>query len=118
MEPLQSVCLVVPTRHEQSNVSELICRIEQALEPLHVAWHILFVDDSDDGTPDLIRELALTRPVGRIKLIHRCPDERTGSISGAVMLGLHSSSADALVVMDADLQHPPELLPWMLAPLF
>lgn len=117
MEPLHSVCLVVPTRHERGNVSEFICRVERALETLQINWHILFVDDSDDETPDQIRELALTRPEGRIRLIHRTPDERTGSITGAIMLGLRSTSADALVVLDADMQHPPEIIPWMLAPL-
>lgn len=117
MEPLQSVCLVVPTRHEQANVSELLCRVEHALEPMQVTWHVLFVDDSDDETPDRIRELASHRPDGQIRLMHRSADERIGSICGAVMLGLQSSSADILLVMDADLQHPPEVIPWMLAPL-
>jgi dolichol-phosphate mannosyltransferase len=112
-----SVCLVVPTRHEQDNVAELVRRVEKALATIMVDWEVLFVDDSDDATPVVIRELARTRGDNRIRLIHRTPDQRGGSIAGAIILGLQNNTADVIVVLDADLQHPPEILPWMIAPL-
>jgi dolichol-phosphate mannosyltransferase len=117
VETSASVCLVVPTRHEQDNVADLVLRIEKALEVIMVDWEVLFVDDSDDATPDVIRALAHTRSDARIRLIHRAPEERGDSIAGAIVLGLQSTDADVIVVLDADLQHPPEILPWMIAPL-
>jgi dolichol-phosphate mannosyltransferase len=72
---------------------------------------IIFVDDSDDSTPDVIaREAA--RSGMRIRLMHR--DDPVGGLSGAVVAGMLASTAEWIVVMDGDLQHPPEMLPILL----
>jgi dolichol-phosphate mannosyltransferase len=112
-----SVCLVVPTRHEQDNVGELLERIDAALAPYDFEWQILFVDDSDDETPALIEVLAESYPPGRVRLMHRPPNERRGSIAGAIIAGAQAAGTDVICVLDADLQHPPEILPFMIAPL-
>lgn len=69
---------------------------------------ILFVDDSTDDTPDLIREVAASSPVP-VRLLHR--ERPQGGLSGAVVAGLRTVTSEWAVVMDGDLQHPPELVP-------
>jgi dolichol-phosphate mannosyltransferase len=104
------VTVVVPTRDEASNVRELIRRLEHALAG---QAEIVFVDDSRDETPDVIRE-ACSSTTLPIRLIHRDPEHRHDGLSGAVVEGLRVAHARQVCVIDADLQHPPELLPRLL----
>jgi glycosyltransferase involved in cell wall biosynthesis len=106
-----SVTVVVPTRNEAGNVEVLAERLEQVLPS---DAEILFVDDSNDDTPAAI-ERARRRLDIPVRLIHRPPEERQGGLSGAVVAGIDDSRATWICVMDADLQHPPELLPELLA---
>lgn len=109
-----SVTVVVPTRNESPNISVLVRRVRDALDGI-VEWDLLFVDDSDDDTPDAVRAAAAAGyPV---RLHHRPSGRRPGGLSGAVEDGFAASSAQILAVMDADLQHPPEVLPGLLAPI-
>src|SRR5688572_27155623 len=73
---------------------------------------IIFVDDSVDETPDVIRDVAALADVP-IRLIHR--DEAEGGLGGAVVVGYREAAADICLVMDADLQHPPEKVPELVA---
>ena len=100
-----AISVVLPTREEAGNVGPLVERLERVLPDLPI--EIIFVDDSDDETPDVIRSIDSPRPV---YLIHRAPDERTGGLGGAVVAGIRAARAPFVCVMDADLQHPPELL--------
>lgn len=101
------VTVVVPTRHETENIAELVHRVDQALGDCRA--EILFVDDSDDGTPDAIRAImaTTTRP---IRLLHREPGRREGRLGGAVTAGFQLARGTWGIVIDADLQHPPEVL--------
>lgn len=108
---------MVPTRHERDNVGELFRRVDRALAPYDFEWQLLFVDDSDDDTPEVIEALAASLPAGRVRLLHRTPEERTGSIAAAIIGGVQAVTCDVVCVLDADLQHPPEILPEMVAPL-
>ena len=83
----------------------LVARLERVLPDLPV--EIIFVDDSDDETPDAIRSIDSSRAV---YLIHRRPEHRDGGLGGAVVAGIRAARAPFVCVMDADLQHPPELL--------
>ena len=106
-----SLTVIVPTRNEVGNVETLVSRLDRALGSIDA--EILFVDDSSDATPDQIRLMSATatRP---IRLLHRAPSERVGGLGGAVLAGLRSAHGDWAVVMDGDLQHPPEVVPDLL----
>ena len=94
---------------------ELLRRISAAVTG--ISTEIVFVDDSDDDTPDVIRDLARRRSGGacRVSLIHRRGHLRTGGLGGAVVDGLRAAAAPWVCVIDADLQHPPEVIPRLLA---
>lgn len=104
--------VVVPTRHESGNVAELVRRLELGLQGC--AAEVLFVDDSDDDTPAAIRAAAAAARVP-VRLLARRGAQRVGGLGGAVVAGLRATDASYVVVMDADLQHPPELVPALLA---
>src|ERR671920_1160130 len=104
--------LVVPTRNEADNVPRLVRELRESLSDLD--YRVVFVDDSTDGTPGVIRDLA--REDGRVSLVRREGAERRGGLSTAVTRGLDLSSraSEYTCVMDADLQHPPEKVREML----
>lgn len=108
------VSIIVPTRNEAENVVELVERVHSALTASETEYEVVFVDDSDDGTAEVIESLAATVPV---RLLHRPLGERAGGLSGAVLAGFAIACGEVLVVMDADLQHPPERLPDVVSPL-
>ncbi len=105
-----AVTVVVPTFNERDNVAELVARTASALAGFDA--EILFVDDSSDGTIDEIARVAASAPLP-VRGIHR--EHNTGGLGGAVVVGLAEAAHDVCVVMDGDLQHPPELIPAMLA---
>jgi dolichol-phosphate mannosyltransferase len=86
-------------------------RLSRALDG--IAWEVIFVDDdSPDGTADAVRQIARTDP--RVRCIRRIG--RRG-LAGACIEGMLASSANAVAVMDGDLQHDETLLPAMLTKL-
>ncbi|MGZ8804096.1 MAG: glycosyltransferase [Microbacterium sp.] len=95
--------IIVPTFNEAPNVAELVRRVTDETRGLEA--EIIFVDDSTDATPDVIRDVAASCAMP-VRLIHR--DHRTGGLGGAVLEGFAAAEADACLVMDGDLQHPPE----------
>lgn len=104
--PFPTVSVIVPTRNEQANVAPLVERLARAFAH-GWSWQAVFVDDSDDETPSCVEALAaVDLPV---RCIRRPPAERIGGLGGAVLAGFSAAEADVLVVMDGDLQHPPEL---------
>ncbi|MEA1264811.1 glycosyltransferase [Microbacterium sp. STF-2] len=104
------VTVIVPTFNERDNIAELVARTAVALE----GWdaEILFVDDSTDDTAAEVARVAADAPLP-VRVIHR--SENTGGLGGAVVVGLEAAAFDICIVMDGDLQHPPELLPTLLA---
>ncbi|MHA1590149.1 MAG: polyprenol monophosphomannose synthase [Candidatus Njordarchaeales archaeon] len=103
-----SLSVIIPTYEERENIADSIHRIESALKDLD--FEIVVVDDnSPDGTADLAREL--NGLYGNIEVIER---PRKFGLGSAVIDGIKASKSDVIVVMDADLQHPPELLSKML----
>lgn len=102
------ITIVIPTRGEAGNVDELIARLDRALGATKA--ELLFVDDSDDHTPEVIRAAA-SRSSRPVRLLHREPGDRQGRLGGAVVAGFKIAHAPWAVVIDGDLQHPPEAVP-------
>lgn len=100
--------IVIPTYNEGQNVQLLVRRLAAAFSGR--AAEVLFVDDSVDDTPQIIRDVALTSAIP-VRMIHRTGQHRVGGLAGAVTTGVRSSRATYVVVMDGDLQHPPEMAP-------
>jgi len=104
--------VVIPTRNEAPNVPEMLRRLDGALRDLDA--EVLFVDDSDDDTPAVISAAAQVAP-RPVRLLHRAPENRAGGLGGAVIAGMRTAAAPWVVVLDGDLQHPPELVPALVA---
>ena len=112
MPPPAKVCVVVPTYNERDNVAPLVESIERAAIP---GLSVLFVDDnSPDGTAEEVRRQAATR-----EWIHLNIRPSKMGIGSAYQDGFREAIAsfepDALVEMDADLQHPASALPSLVA---
>jgi hypothetical protein len=106
------ISIVVPTINEADNLPLLLARISAAMAG--TAYEVLVIDDgSTDGTEQVCRRLAESHPI-RLNI----RKEPVGGLSGAVVRGFALARGEMLVVMDADLQHPPEALPSLVAPLF
>jgi dolichol-phosphate mannosyltransferase len=105
--------LVIPTLNEAENLPVLLSRLSSAVANAPVECEFIIVDDgSTDGTADVARACAIQDP--RVRVFVR-KGER--GLAGAVIHGWAQTDADLLGVIDADLQHPPELLPELLAPV-
>src|SRR5437016_5029662 len=109
--PASSVSIVIPTLNEEENIDPLISQITACAVPF---LEILFVDDhSTDNTRAKIHDLARTQP---IRLIEQ--DGADLGLAGAIMSGARAAEGEILLVMDADLSHPPDRINDLLAPLF
>jgi dolichol-phosphate mannosyltransferase len=107
----EKLALVIPALREAENLRGLLSAVRVALSNLEIPYEILVVDDdSRDGTREIVSMIA--REDERIRLLVRT-DER--GLSGAIVHGWRHTNAAILGVMDADLQHPPELVPQLLA---
>ncbi|MDX2389701.1 MULTISPECIES: glycosyltransferase [unclassified Streptomyces] len=101
------VTLIIPTFNESANIAELLGRLTDSL-PAHPPCEVLFVDDSTDDTPAVIEKTAADCPFP-VTVLHRASPD--GGLGGAVVAGIGRAASDWIVVMDADLQHPPHLVP-------
>jgi glycosyltransferase involved in cell wall biosynthesis len=103
--------VVVPLFDEQETLPHLYRRLVAALDPLRSPFELVFVNDgSRDNTATLLDRLAATDP--RVVVVHLT---RNFGHQPAVSAGLATAAGEVVVVMDGDLQDPPELLPALLA---
>src|SRR5205814_2009226 len=101
-----TLSVVVPVLNEERGLEPLISRLRPVLDSLGLDWEVIFVDDgSTDGT--LVRLKALHVQDGRLKAVSL---SRNFGKEVAMAAGLAYVNGDAAVLMDADLQHPPELI--------
>lgn len=100
---MKKLTIVIPTYNEADNINRLCEEIENAL--VNVNYEIQFVDDSKDHTPEIIKELMENNR--KIKMYHRTEEK---GLATAVLKGFEIASGNYIAVMDADLQHPPEIL--------
>ncbi|MEX3103482.1 MULTISPECIES: glycosyltransferase family 2 protein [unclassified Streptomyces] len=106
-----AVTIVVPTFNESANIRQLLSQIRESV-PRSLPCEVVFVDDSTDDTPEVIRDAAKDCPFP-VTVLHR--EEPVGGLGGAVVEGIRAAGADWVVVMDGDCQHPPSLVPELVA---
>ncbi len=103
---LTNASIIVPTYREAENLRPLVERAFAALRAADITAEMIIVDDnSRDGTEDVVAALSAEYPV---RLIVR---RKERGLSSAVLAGFQEAQYGRLVVMDADLQHPPEVIP-------
>jgi polyisoprenyl-phosphate glycosyltransferase len=107
----RSLSVVIPTFNEEENVERVYARLREVLGGLGLEWELVFsVDPSTDRTEELI--LALRARDRRVKMLRF--SRRFGQPM-ATLAGMDAASGDAVVVIDCDLQDPPELITELVA---
>src|SRR5262245_5853056 len=105
--PRERLTIVIPVLNEEVVLDRLADQLRPVLQGLDLSWGVLFVDDgSTDGT------------LAKLKDMHAA-DHRFTSISfsrnfgkeAAIAAGLRYAQGDVVILMDADLQHPPNIIP-------
>ena len=103
--------VVVPMYNEEAVVMETYARLKSVLESIGEPYEIVFVNDgSRDRTMELLRRIGETDP--SVKIIDF---SRNFSHQIAITAGMDYASGDAVIVIDGDLQDPPEVIPAMIA---
>jgi len=106
-----TVSVVVPVFNEEATLDALVARLERALEGAGLDYEVVFVNDgSRDRSAEMLRAHHARNP--RLKCIML---SRNFGHQVAVTCGLDHAQGDAVVVMDGDLQDPPEVLPGLIA---
>jgi dolichol-phosphate mannosyltransferase len=116
---MHSVTVLVPTFNEEENALPLVERLQFALQGLKA--DVLFIDDSPGSdTVDAVAAAAnlFNSESFQVDSYQRTSETKWGGLAGAITDGLRMVKTPYAVVMDADLQHPPEAVPTMLSKLF
>jgi glycosyltransferase involved in cell wall biosynthesis len=106
---MKKIAIVIPVYREESNLQQLYDRLERVTFNLgHYYWEYVYVNDgSPDGSLTILRTLASKDP--RVKVIDL---SRNFGKEIALTAGVHEvDGVDAVICIDADMQHPPELIP-------
>ena len=108
---MKRVSIVVPVYNEEDNIAHFVQSVEKVMETLPYAYEILFIDDgSRDRSREILREMGERDP--RVQSIFLA---RNAGHQVALTCGTDHANGDAVITMDGDMQHPPELLPVLLA---
>ena len=106
-----TLSIVIPAYNEEANIERVYERLGTVLEDLAVSWEIIFsLDPCTDRTEELVLELR-----GRDKRVKALRFSRRFGQPMATLAGLEAAAGDAVVVIDCDLQDPPELIPELVA---
>lgn len=107
-----TISLIIPTYNEEGNIFPLIDRVHSVLSGSGITYEIIFIDDnSTDQTRDKVTQATLSYPV---KLFTKLGKKGKAY---SIFEGIAQAKHDVIVMMDADLQYPPEVLPQMIAQL-
>jgi dolichol-phosphate mannosyltransferase len=107
----KKISIIIPVYNEISNIPLMLAALNEALQSLPYRYKVIFVDDgSDDDTLSFIKQLAVNDPK-----VNYLSFSRNFGHQNALKAGFDKSDADAVICMDGDLQHPPSLLPEMIA---
>ncbi len=102
--------VVIPVYAESSHLSLVFKTIDKVFYPLQIPYELILIDDgSPDNTWDVIKELAEKHPF----IIKGVRLSRNFGKECALSAGIEIARGEAVIVMDGDLQHPPELIPEM-----
>ncbi|MCX6689365.1 MAG: glycosyltransferase, partial [Methanoregula sp.] len=108
---MYDVTVIIPTYKEEANIGRIISEVDAVFKQHTINGEILVVDDnSPDGTIAIVNEQKKTRP--NLNLVVRQSDH---GLSQSVADGFVHASSEIFVVMDADLSHPPALIPTMVS---
>ena len=102
-----NLTIIPPTFNEKGNVKPLLNAIEKTFKNRKVNFEVLFVDDSSDETPEVIKKEIKDRKNMNIRMIHRPKERRTG-LATAFIEGFEKAEGEYICCIDSDLQHPPE----------
>jgi polyisoprenyl-phosphate glycosyltransferase len=103
------VTIILPCFNEEKNIEPIYASLAKACAGIKI--EILFVDDgSSDHTPETINKLITHDPSVRLLRF-----VRNAGHQNALRAGYHAAKGEWIITMDADLQHPPEAIPMMLA---
>lgn len=106
---LSLVSVVFPVFNEEKNLEKLYYEVRQTCAQHEIAYEMIFVDNgSTDNSLNLIKKLR-----GRDKKVVYVSLSRNFGHQGALFAGMSYATGDAVITMDADLQHPPSLIPEM-----
>ena len=112
LENRPAISVIVPTYKEAANLRPLTERVFAATAAADIDAELLIVDDdSRDGSAEIVAELAARYPV---RIIIRTAER---GLSSAVVRGFREAANPVLVVLDADLSHPPEVIPDLVGPI-
>ncbi|HEX2972728.1 MAG TPA: glycosyltransferase family 2 protein, partial [Tepidisphaeraceae bacterium] len=101
------ISVVVPIFNEQDSLPELHRRLVAALESTGRTWEILFVNDgSRDRSPQIIRDFHTADPRNKLLTL-----SRNFGHQPALTAGVHHATGRCVILIDGDLQDPPELIP-------
>ena len=105
------VSVVFSFRNERQNIPTLISRLDAMFAGAGVDYELIFVNDaSNDGSLDVLIDERSRNP--RVKIVNM---SRRFGVSECARAGMAAASGDAAVLMDADLQDPPEVIPQLIA---
>ena len=107
-----AVSIIIPTYNEAENIDLLLERIFAVKELQRLDYEVVFSDGA--STDETCRLVEKWLECGRVKLVRAQENE---GLSAAVMAGAREGSGEFAVVMDADLSHPPEMIPALVEPL-
>ena len=108
---MKLISIVVPVFNEEDNIEVFYQEVCKHMEPLPYRFELLFVDDgSSDATPLILERLALSDERVRGLIMARNYGHQL-----ALTCGLDHADGDAVVTMDGDMQHPPEMLPLLIS---
>lgn len=104
--------VVIPTLNEASNIDELLGRVLKTIEANPLSIEVIVVDgNSTDGTQSKVRTFWDKGPVTLVE------SDASGGLAGDVLRGAAQAQGDVIVVLDADLSHPPEIILDLIKPI-
>jgi dolichol-phosphate mannosyltransferase len=106
---MYDLTVIIPTYKEEANIRNIVTEVDAVFRQNNLNGEILVVDDnSPDGTISIVNEIKKAKP--NVNILVRLADH---GLSQSVADGFIHASSDILVVIDADLSHPPALIPTM-----